>query len=157
MIQTATKYASVQQARTGAVRTSGPRSAPAQIFVPRPDRDPQLLQEWYWKELRSGFLLNYIARERATSGQRLRAVARQHYGRRPNLKSDFRQLARVPAREFFRWKAVDEHFWDDDNNLRSFRRDNPDALIHVDPLPLPRARFHKKYAASGEAPQPQPC
>lgn len=85
-----------------------------------------------WRELREGGRLHeYIRREKALSTRRMRAVARQMHGRRQNAKSDLRLLAAIPAREFHRWRAVDKHFWEDDSNLRSLRRDNPDACIYL--------------------------
>ena len=90
------------------------------------------LEEWFWRELRDGgYLQEYLRREKATSHRRLRTVARQMHGRQQNNKSDWRLLAAVPAREYQRWKKEDPHFWDDNNNLRSFRRSNPDACVFI--------------------------
>ena len=90
------------------------------------------LEEWFWRELREGgYLQEYLRREKATSQRRLRTVARQMHGRQQNHKSDWRLLAAVPAREYQRWKKEDPHFWDDNNNLRSFRRSNPDACVFI--------------------------
>jgi hypothetical protein len=85
-----------------------------------------------WKEMREGgYLHQYIARERATGRQRIRSVAREMHGFKQNSKSDMRLLASVPAREYFRWKEEDPHFWDDNSNLKSLRRDNPEMAIYV--------------------------
>lgn len=101
------------------------------IFIPTLTNTP-MMQDWYWKELREGGILHqYVARERALSGKRLRAVARRMHPVKRNLKSDFQLKASVPAREFFRWRAQDPHFWEDDKNLQSFKRDNPDAVVFV--------------------------
>jgi hypothetical protein len=90
------------------------------------------LDELFWRELKEGGQLHeYIRREKATSDRRLRAVARRQHGYRSNPKSDLRLIAAVPAREYHRWKAEDPHFWEDDANLRSFRRSNPDACIYL--------------------------
>lgn len=78
-----------------------------------------------------GELFQYLRREKLQSAQRHRTVARQMDGFQQNNKSDWRLLAAVPAREFFRWKEQDPHFWDDNKNLKSYRRDNPDARIYV--------------------------
>lgn len=117
----------------------GPRAKPAarpavrtpQILVPTLDRgNGKMFQEWFWRELREGGRLHrYLAREKAQSPARLRAVARKMHGVQRNLKGDFELKACVPAREFFRWRATDLDFWADDNNLRSYRRDNPDAVV----------------------------
>ena len=32
----------------------------------------------------------------------------------------------VPARLFYRWKQVDPHFWEDDNNVKRIIKDNPE-------------------------------
>lgn len=85
-----------------------------------------------WRELREGgYLHEYLRREKAMSNHRLRAVARRMNGWRQNTRSDFRLVAAVPAREYHRWKKEDADFWLDDNNLRSFRRDNPDAQVFL--------------------------
>jgi hypothetical protein len=88
--------------------------------------------EWLWRELREGGRLHeYLAREKSTSGRRLRNVARRMDGFQQNNCSDLRLLAAVPAREYHRWKKEDQHFWEDDANLRSLRRDNTEACIYV--------------------------
>lgn len=119
------------------VQTPGQRApgAPANLFIPRMGKEMRF-EEWYWRELREGgYLWNYLRQEKLKSRDRLRAVATQHNrgreGFKQNNKSDFRLLAAVPAREFFRWKREDPNFWEDDANLRSFRRDNPDACVYV--------------------------
>jgi hypothetical protein len=133
------KYASVQAQvdrpmdRRGCVQTPGQRrpSAPANIFVPRLGKELRF-EEWYWKELREGgYLETYLRQEKHLSRRRMRAVAREMDGFEQNKKSDFRLKAAIPAREFFRWKREDPDFWADDNNLRSFKRDNPDACVYV--------------------------
>lgn len=119
----ATKYSDVRAHRS-------PRPG-GQIFVPKLGKEIPF-EDWYFRELREGgFLHRYVQGERYQSRQRLRATARQMDGFQQNKKSDFRLLASVPAREFFRWKAVDPHFWDDNKNLKSFKRDNPDACIYL--------------------------
>ena len=88
--------------------------------------------EYFWREMREGGLLhNYIQRERARSKDRIRAVAERFWKRVQNTKSEHRLLAAVPAREFFRWQQEDPHFWEDDKNLKSLKRDNPDMAIFV--------------------------
>lgn len=115
------------------VQTPGQRApgAPSNIFVPKIGREIPFA-EWYWRELREGGALDwYLRTEIGESRRRMRAVAQQQHGFEQNRKSDFRLLAAVPAREFFRWKNVDPDFWADDKNLRSFKRDNPDACVYV--------------------------
>jgi hypothetical protein len=157
MILTASKYGSVPsvakaiegrprvQTHGRGMRNNTPRSG--QIYIPRLDKNPQMLQDWYWKELRSGCLLNYLLRERAKSPQRIRAVARRNHGFRQNPKSDMQFRASIPAREFFRWKQQDPDFFSDDSNLRSLKRDNPELPINVPAMPMPRSRFKKVYPA----------
>ena len=138
MIVEASKYADVrgagrQQPRathTSGRRSGSPSGAPA-ILVPKHEALVNW-DEWLWRELREGgYLHAYIAREKATSARRLRSVAKQMNGFRQNNQSEHRLLAAIPAREFHRWKKEDPHFWEDDANLRSFRRDNPDAQIFL--------------------------
>lgn len=111
--------------------------APAVKVAPKSD-DRTWIQ-WAERELRSGGLLHeYLRREKARTVDRQRAVSRSMVGRRPNARSDFELVARVPAREFFRWKREDPHFWDDDANLRSLKRDNPDLAPCITLGPAPR-------------------
>lgn len=143
MIQTASKYSDVRAVAsrppsTPAVRASVPprrgaqssQGAPA-VIVPKAG-EMIGLEEWFWRELREGgYLHEYLRREKVTSDRRMRNVAKQLHGRRQNNKSDWRLLAAVPAREYQRWKREDPHFWEDDNNLRSFRRSNADACVYL--------------------------
>ena len=129
MIVPATKYADV--------RAGQPARRPVPFYINtrgRREARPRPLREFFEQELREGRLLDtYLRAEKARTEQRLRAAARVNQFRKPNPKSEFQLLASVPARDYFRWKAVDPHFWLDNANLRSLRRDN-DALrtcIHV--------------------------
>lgn len=116
------------------VQTPGQREpgAARDIFIPKLGKDMPFA-DWYWRELREGGALDwYIKSEKFESRKRLRTVARlQHAVFEQDKKSDFRLLAAVPGREFFRWQKEDPDFWADDKNLRSFKRDNPDACIYV--------------------------
>jgi len=118
---------------TDRLKPAQPAERGPTIFVPK--RDPssaKAFQEWFWRELKEGGRLHrYLAREKATSDRRLRAVARRMHGVKRNLRADTEIKAVVPAREFFRWKATDPDFWADDKNLKSYRRDNPDAVVFV--------------------------
>lgn len=92
------------------------------------------LAEWVMVARKpGGFLDRYFEREKHLSPQRQRAVARLFHDEQPNLKSDLRVVGRVPMLEYLRWKAVDPHFFEDNGNLRSLKRDNPDmaSLIKV--------------------------
>lgn len=90
------------------------------------------MKAWAEQELKSGgYLAEYFAKEKATGGERNRAVRQQFAGRQRHFKGDAELKAIVPAREFFRWRQQDKHFWEDDSNLRSLKRDNPDMLIHA--------------------------
>lgn len=140
LLKEATRYGDVQRQanepldrKPQRVQTPGQRdpSAPAHIFVPRLGREVRF-EDWFWRELREGgYLQKYLASEKHRSASRLRAVARRMDGWQQNNKSDFRLKAAIPAREYFRWKKEDPDFWSDDRNLRSFKRDNPEAVIHV--------------------------
>jgi len=112
-------------------RGSGPSPVAPAVIVPKRG-ELMNLDAWFWSELREGgYLHEYLRREKATSERRLRSVARRMHGTQQNNKSDWRLLAAVPAREYQRWKKEDPHFWSDNNNLRSFRRSNPDACVYV--------------------------
>lgn len=90
------------------------------------------IRDSLYRELREGTLIKkYLAMEKQTTVKRIRATGRAMEGFKQNNKSEFRLLSCVPAREFFRWKKVDPHFWDDDKNLKSLKRDNPEMQIFV--------------------------
>ena len=120
MLATATKYTDV--------RTAGKPAVPNVIVRQQKRRDAKLtMREFVQRELREGRLLHdYIRRERAQSVKRIRALAKQKFGLKPNPKSEYQWLASIPAREYFRWLQEDKDFWRDDSNLRSLRRDNDD-------------------------------
>ena len=84
--------------------------------------------DWWNRELKDGgFLQRYLEREKALSFKRLRAVARRTWKRECNKKSDFRLRCVLPAREFFRLRAMDRHFFEDDTNIKNLVRDNPEV------------------------------
>ena len=88
--------------------------------------------EFMWREMREGgYLQRYLEREKHTATRRVRQAARHMHGFKQNNKSDFRLLSCVPMREWLRWRKVDPNFWDDDKNLKSLKRDNPDLPIFV--------------------------
>lgn len=134
MVLHASKYADVRSATPRASAPPGRHPSPTSRGVPAlliPKHEKLVnWDEWLWQELREGGRLHeYLRREKATSGQRMRSVARRMHGFRQNPKSDLRLLAAVPAREYHRWKKEDKHFWEDDSNLKSWRRSNPDAVV----------------------------
>lgn len=106
------------------------------LFIPTVTgaRNRVKMADWYWKEIKEGgFLCEYLASEKRTMPRLVRRVARVMDGFQQNNKSDFRRLAAIPARVYHRWKQEDEHFFDDDNNLRSLKRDNEELAIYVGP------------------------
>lgn len=111
-------------------RTGRTGEAPA-ILVPN---RKQMLNwgEFMWRELREGGVLKrYLEKERATSLRRQRAVAQKWVGFKQNTKSDMELVAAIPGREYQRWKAEDKHFFEDDKNLKSLKRDNPEMAIFI--------------------------
>ncbi|HPC54348.1 MAG TPA: hypothetical protein PLV05_14820 [Verrucomicrobiota bacterium] len=144
---TAGKYADVRHRATRGARPPSASSARKagkgkarpgsllNIIVKQMAEQPGFdLSAWVEQELKEGRLLHeYLRREKAQTTARLRACARAFGGTRPNPKSDMKLLATVPARDYFRWLKRDPHFWEDDSNLKSLRRDNEEyrALIHV--------------------------
>jgi hypothetical protein len=104
------------------------------------------LADWYWREIKEGgFLFNYLDSEKRRMPGAIRMIARVMDGFQQNPQSDFRRLAAVPARLYHRWKGEDEHFFEDDSNLRSLKKDNPDLPIYVGPRQLPVSRERKVY------------
>ena len=91
----------------------------------------QSWRAWLDKELKEGGYLNkYLEREKALTPARYRSLARRLAKFKQNNKSDFRVRAHVPARDFFRWRHTDPHFFDDNANLKSLKRNNPDVLVY---------------------------
>ncbi len=145
MLATATKYTDV---RAPAARTSPAAPLNPQLstlnrpFIPKTfavqmaKRTPkgEDIRSFMEREFRHGGLLReYLRREQALADKRRQAVAQRAHTLRPNAKSDWKLLAHVDARDFQRWKQKDRHFWMDDANLRSLKRDNPfyAHTIHV--------------------------
>jgi hypothetical protein len=137
MIHAATKYVAVRsRVETGARAEPRARNpAPAAFhIISRRAREMQPADFWAWwhRELRSGGELDdYCRREKAQTARRYRDVARATDGFKQNNKSEFKRVADIPARDYFRWLAEDPDFWRDDANLRSLRRDNPDARVYL--------------------------
>lgn len=128
MIAQATKYADVRQATQPAVPAPAPERAPA-FIRPQPHKFLSL-PEWFWTELRDGGLLQrYIASEKRSMERHVRrtAIACRNFSQ--NNRSEFRRVASIPARLFFRWRGEDPDFWADKKNLKSLKRDNPELAI----------------------------
>ncbi len=141
MIVAGTKYGKVRGAK-GARAGQTPEGVPS-LFIPTitGTRKRLALRDWYWQEIREGgFLHEYLRQEKARTPAMLRQVARMMDGFAQNNRSDLRRLCTIPARLYHRWKAEDEHFFEDDNNLRSLKRDNPDAAVFVGPRSARRKR-----------------
>lgn len=134
MLVEASKYGDVR--RRAAADThrrgrsvSGVPDRPPQLILPKPGECVSL-PEWYWREMREGgFLQQYLAREKARMGSDIRRTAIACRGFEQNRRSEFKRRASIPAKLFFRWRAVDPHFWEDPANLRSLARDNPELAI----------------------------
>lgn len=91
----------------------------------------QSWRQWLEKELKEGgYLKTYLDREKHLTPARYRRLAQRLRGFKQNNKSDMRVRAHVPARDFFRWRHTDPHFFDDQQNLKSLKRDNPDVLVY---------------------------
>lgn len=104
----------------------------ANLFIPKFSK-LMTYGDWIWKGLRgdAGWLKAYFEAEKHTAKDRMRAVAKQNHGQRPNPRSDLHWKASVPATEYFRCKRLDKNFWDDDANLRAWKRDNQDAVVNL--------------------------
>ena len=84
------------------------------------------------KEMKEGgFLRRYLERKKAQTDARYRKVAQRLRDWKQNNKSDLRVLAQVPLHDYIRWKETDPHFWEDNKNLKSLKRDNDDARVYV--------------------------
>lgn len=107
------------------------RTAPA-ILIPKHHARARGFPEWFERELREGGRLHeYLRAEKVMTERRWRRVRALYDRYRQNNRSDWRLIAAIPGRDFHRWQKVDPNFWDDNANLRSLRRDNPDMPIFV--------------------------
>jgi hypothetical protein len=149
VLQLATKYTDVRAAAPKAappVRTA--RRANGGLFLPTLRGKANSVSEWFWRELKDGGALDlYFRREKALMPRAIRMAGRLMAGFQQNNKSDFQRKASIPAKLYHRWKNEDEHFFEDDNNLRSLKRDNPDLPVFVAPRQLPTTTERKKYPA----------
>lgn len=146
MIQAAGKYSSARapvRRLAGGARSS-PKGTVAKATVPdghpgfnvwmkaASAMQPADFQAWWHRELKSGGSLSeYLRIEKARTTERYRRVARKEQDFQQNNQSEYRKVASVPARDYFRWLREDPHFFDDDSNLRSLKRDNPDARVYL--------------------------
>lgn len=74
-------------------------------------------------------LSQYIAREKATMPRLIADTAKRERNFVQNNRSDFRRMASIPARLFFRWQGEDPDFWKDKKNLKRLKKDNPELAI----------------------------
>ena len=119
--------------RKTTVQTPGRTPAP-NVFIPTLERMNRALtaREWVEREFREGgYLRRYLHHEVHQMPHLLRQVARRQDGFRQNNRSEYRRLATLPARLYMRLKAMDPHFFEDDKNLKSLRRDNADVCVYV--------------------------
>ncbi len=95
-------------------------------------RQAQTLREWWFKEIKEGgFLWNYVMREKHGITARFRAIQRRFANWRQPTNTDFQLRAAIPARLYHRLRQEDPHFFEDNENLRSLKRDNPDAFVKL--------------------------
>ncbi len=114
-------------------RTAPVSSKRPHLFIPKAGALVGV-REFFWRELREGGQLKKMfdreRDERATTA-RYRRVARATEGFQQNNRSDVRKVASIPVEDFMRWLHTDPDFFADDKNLRSLRRDNPDARVYL--------------------------
>jgi len=147
MILAASKYTDVRRATQARRPVQTSRRPAGGLFLPTLTGSANVLREWFWREMKEGGQLDrYFKREKATLPQAIRTVARLMHGFQQNNKSDFQRKATLPAKLYHRWKDEDKDFFDDDNNLRSLKRDNPDLPIYVGPRQMPSTT--KRYTVS---------
>jgi hypothetical protein len=130
MLVTAGKYTDLSGRAWKRARPArpAPGQSPFHFFIRHARTRNEPISAWFERELRTGGLLEeYLRREKWQTEERLRRVARRVQHMKPNPKSDVQLVAKVPARDYHRWRGVDKDFWRDNNNLKSLRRDN-DAL-----------------------------
>jgi hypothetical protein len=89
-------------------------------------------KDWATRGLRPGGMFTALLDwERRTSAARFRSVARARRDYQHNPKAETRLVASIPVPEFHRARQVDPHFWHDNQNLRNYKRDNPEAFIKL--------------------------
>lgn len=127
MIVHATKYTPVpRRTKPSGGVSAALKSGKGPTFKVRKPKAENVYQ-WWHREMKEGNSLHrYFEKVRHAAPKRWRQVARMSEKFKQNNQSDLRVLAHVPLNDFLRWRQVDPHFWEDDNNLRSLRRDNDD-------------------------------
>lgn len=139
VIVAATKYTDVRRSSSEGRRHAGIQGVLKQGKGPgfkiRKSREARInFEEWFHREMKDGGMLrDHLKREKAATGKRWRKAAQHGSKFRQNNNSDFRKLATIPARDYYRWLKEDPDFWKDNNNLKSLRRDNDELrhCIHV--------------------------
>lgn len=139
MLQRAGKYQNVRGLSTATPTPSAalagvsPAGAAFNIIARRAKTmTPDDFLLWWRRELKTGGELNeYMRVEKARTPERYRGVAKKNVQFKQNNKSDIRKLADIPVRDYFRWLREDPDFWKDNKNLRSLKRDNPDACVYL--------------------------
>jgi hypothetical protein len=72
------------------------------------------------------FHKRYVEYEKIENRKQARRIFQKYKNRKQKKSSELWMEAVVPARLFYRWKQVDPHFWEDDNNVKRIIKDNPE-------------------------------
>jgi hypothetical protein len=127
VIEAAGKYTQITRNAERGTRNGG-------LNIVVKERQVKPLDAWgaICKEFKDGgHFSEYVRMEKATAAQRYRGLAKKMHGFEQNNKSEFRRLADIPARDYYRWLREDPDFWNDNKNLKSLRRDNPDVCVYL--------------------------
>lgn len=113
------------------IQHAGKYSTIPNILVKR-HQDKLKLQDWFHRELKEGNSMHeYLRVVRAQSDQRFRALAKARHGWQQDNKSGMRLIAQIPLQDYANHKYSDPHFFRDNGNLKSLKRDTPDALVYL--------------------------
>lgn len=112
------KYAEVPKPRTPHIRVAA-KKLPG-------------MREWVEKAIKPGGpLYKYYQFKRNQTDAAMRAVAIRTKDFKQNNEVDARVLAHVPLWTYIMCRKMDPNFWRDNSNLKSIKRDNPDARIYL--------------------------
>lgn len=115
----------------GKIIAVGKYASIPQMLVKKHRKMPSI-REWVHKELKpGGYLDRYYEFKKRQTAAALRAVAIRTRHFKQNNKVDARVLAHVPLATYMMMRRMDPHFWQDDKNIKSIKRDEPDFKSYV--------------------------
>ena len=90
------------------------------------------IREWVHMEIKpGGYLDRYYEFKKRQTAAALRAVAIRTRTFKQNNDVDARVIAHVPLTTYMMMRRMDPYFWQDNKNIKSLKRDEPDFKSYV--------------------------